>query len=187
MAQHYRPLGWRRNGAPIWPVAGGSGEPEPEAQTEPEPEPQPDQPKPTETVDFWKAKAREQEKRAKDNATAAKRLAELEEAQKTEQQKSEERASAAERERDEARREALRLRVAVAKKLPPELADRLRGDSEDELVADADALVALIKAGKKAPPDDDAGTRTPEKGARKDAGVAEAAKRFGKTKAAAGT
>ena len=52
--------------------------------------------KPTETVDFWKAKAREQEKRAKDNAAAAKRLAELEEAQKTDDQKREDRVKAAE-------------------------------------------------------------------------------------------
>lgn len=52
--------------------------------------------KPTETVEFWKSKAREQEKRAKENATAAKRLAELEEAQKSEIQKAIERAEAAE-------------------------------------------------------------------------------------------
>lgn len=63
-----------------------------------EPQEQPEDPKPTETVDFWKSKAREQEKRAKDNAAAAKRLAELEEAQKTEDQKREDRVKAAEAE-----------------------------------------------------------------------------------------
>ncbi len=47
----------------------------------------PPEPKPTDTVDFWKQKAREQEKRAKDNAVAAKRLTELEESQKTEAEK----------------------------------------------------------------------------------------------------
>ena len=36
------------------------------------------EPKPTETVDFWKAKAREQEKRAKANADAATKLKEIE-------------------------------------------------------------------------------------------------------------
>ncbi len=46
-----------------------------------------EQPKPTETVDFWKQKAREQEKRAKDNASAAQRLAEIEDAQKSESEK----------------------------------------------------------------------------------------------------
>lgn len=56
------------------------------------------QPKPTETVDFWKQKAREQEKRAKDNATAAQRLAEIEDAQKSESEKVAERIAKAEAE-----------------------------------------------------------------------------------------
>lgn len=54
--------------------------------------------KPTETVDFWKQKAREQEKRAKDNAAAAKRLAEYEESQKTETEKAADRIAKAEAE-----------------------------------------------------------------------------------------
>lgn len=54
--------------------------------------------KPTETVEFWKQKAREQEKRAKDNATAAKRLAELEEANKSEAEKAADRIAKAEAE-----------------------------------------------------------------------------------------
>jgi hypothetical protein len=45
------------------------------------------EPKPTETVEFWKQKAREHEKRTKDNFAAVKRLAELEEAQKSEAEK----------------------------------------------------------------------------------------------------
>jgi hypothetical protein len=57
-----------------------------------------EQPKPTETVDFWKQKAREQEKRAKDNAEAAKRLSEIEDAQKTESQKTAERLAKADAE-----------------------------------------------------------------------------------------
>ena len=43
--------------------------------------------KPTETVEFWKQKAREQEKRAKENSKAAERLAEIENANKTEAEK----------------------------------------------------------------------------------------------------
>lgn len=54
--------------------------------------------KPTETVDFWKQKAREQEKRAKENAAAAKRLRELEDAQKTESEKAADRVAKAEAE-----------------------------------------------------------------------------------------
>ncbi len=56
------------------------------------------QTKPTETVDFWKQKAREQEKRAKDNATAAKRLADIEDAQKSESEKVAERLAKADAE-----------------------------------------------------------------------------------------
>jgi hypothetical protein len=67
--------------------------------------------KPTETVDFWKQKAREQEKRAKDNATAAKRLAEIEEAQKSESEKVAERIAKAE---------------AEVESLPAKVADALR-------------------------------------------------------------
>lgn len=54
--------------------------------------------KPTETVEFWKSKARDQEKRAKENAAAAKRLAELEDAQKSESEKFAERIAKAESE-----------------------------------------------------------------------------------------
>lgn len=54
--------------------------------------------KPTETVDFWKQKAREQEKRAKVNADAAKRLADIEDAQKTESEKVADRIAKAEAE-----------------------------------------------------------------------------------------
>lgn len=54
--------------------------------------------KPTETVEFWKQKAREQEKRAKDNATAAKRLGEIEDAQKSESEKTADRIAKADAE-----------------------------------------------------------------------------------------
>ncbi len=62
------------------------------------PEISPEQPKSTDTVDFWKQKAREQEKRAKDNADAAKRLSVLEESQKTEAEKAADRITKAEAE-----------------------------------------------------------------------------------------
>lgn len=56
------------------------------------------QPKPTETVDFWKQKAREQEARAKSNAAAAKKLADLEDASKTDAERAAERIAKAEAE-----------------------------------------------------------------------------------------
>lgn len=90
----------------------------------------------------WKAEARKWEQRAKENTEAAKRLQDLENAQKSEQQKLTERAEAAERERDQIRTEAMRLRIAADKGLTPKQASRLRGNSEEELLADADELLA---------------------------------------------
>lgn len=92
----------------------------------------------------WKAKSREWEKRAKANAGAATRLAQLEDQQKTEQQRLTERAEKAEREAQSHSVSLTRYRVAVAKGVPAELVDRLRGDTEDEIAADADALLALV-------------------------------------------
>lgn len=55
-------------------------------------------------------------------------------------------------ERDEARKEAdkakasyLRLKVGAAKGLPTSLAERLQGETEDEMADDADALLADMK------------------------------------------
>jgi hypothetical protein len=72
-------------------------------------------PKPSETVDFWKAKAREQEKRAKANADAALR---------------------AEREI-----EGFKAQVAKATGVPAEV---LRGRDLDEIKAHADSLKPLL-------------------------------------------
>lgn len=92
----------------------------------------------------WKALARKHEKSAKDNADAARRLAEIEESGKTEQERlaearraSDERASAAER-------DAARLRVALKKGLTEAQVRRLVGDTEEELEADADELLATF-------------------------------------------
>ena len=114
-------------------------------------------PKPSETVDYWKKRARENEAKAKANAAAAQRLAEFEESQKSEAQKLQEARDAAERRASEAERANLRYRVAVTKQLPPELVDRLRGDTEEEMSADADSLLALVKP---AAPSYDGGGRT---------------------------
>lgn len=112
------------------------------------------EPKPTETVEFWKAQARENEKRAKANADAAKRLNEIEDANKTELQKVAERAEAAERRAAEFESKALRTEVAAAKGVP--LAG-LTGSTKEELEASADALLAWRDASasttKPAPPD----------------------------------
>ncbi len=66
----------------------------------------------------------------------------------------EDRLAAIERERDESRAEALRVRVASKKQLPDDLADRLRGSTEEELLADAERLLAFVKpkSGPGVPP-----------------------------------
>jgi|GEM_PF-2114477 len=49
------------------------------------------------------------------------------------------------------RLEKERLRVATAKGLPVELADRLQGETAEELEADADKLLALLKVKPQTP------------------------------------
>ena len=56
--------------------------------------------------------------------------------------------------------ENLRLRVAIDKKLPADLIDRLRGDTKEELEADAESLLQLVNNNKPEPtPEFDGGAR----------------------------
>lgn len=109
-----------------------------------------------EEIEYDPARARAAlEKRNRENQSLRQRLKELEplatkareadEAAKTAEQKAAEARQTAERERDEARAEVLRMRVAAAKGLPPELAARLKGATEEELAKDADELLKLVK------------------------------------------
>lgn len=105
----------------------------------------------------WKAKAREWERRAKENKAAADKLAELEESQKTEQQKLAERLADAERKAAEAELKAARAEVAREKGVPAEL---LVGSTAEELADYADKLLTFRgEAPKKpaAPPSDGQG------------------------------
>lgn len=97
----------------------------------------------------WKALARKHEAKAKENADAAEKLAQSEEAEKTEVQKATDRAAAAEKSASQAEAKALRLEVAL-EKAPGgmelakvrKLADRLTGDSREDLESDAEELFA---------------------------------------------
>lgn len=97
----------------------------------------------------WKALARKHEAQAKANADAAKRLAEMEDANKSELQKLQERAEAAEKRSADTEARLLRAEIAAEKGLPAALAARLTGDTKEELEADAEQLLALV--GKPAP------------------------------------
>jgi hypothetical protein len=114
-------------------------------ETETEDSSQQEAQKPTETVEFWKSKAREQEKRAKENAKAAERLSELEESQKTELQKAIDRAEAAERALDEqhAANQVQGWKADAAEKFGVP-ADVLRGTNADEIFEHAAKLKALL-------------------------------------------
>lgn len=81
----------------------------------------------------------------------AKRLDDIEEANKTEQQKLTDRLNEAERRALTAEREALRVRIANQKGLTGKWADRLRGETEEELEADADGILADLADTSQAP------------------------------------
>jgi hypothetical protein len=106
--------------------------------------------KPTETVEFWKEKAREQEKRAKKNATAAKRLAEIEESQKSEAEKAADRIRELEEQLAGANRSALRFKVASKYGIGDEDADLfLTGSDEETLTRQAERLSSRSDERKK--------------------------------------
>jgi hypothetical protein len=77
------------------------------------------------------------------------RVREFEEAQKSEEQKLTERLSELETTARTSTSEAARLRVALRKGLPETLVDRLRGDTPEEIEADADQLLELVAADQR--------------------------------------
>jgi len=105
----------------------------------------------------WKAMSRKHEQQAKANADAARRLKEAEDADKSEVQKLSEQAAEADKVAAHARSEALRLRVALRLGLTEAQAKRLVGETEEELEADAEELLASFGQKKDA---GDAGTPT---------------------------
>ena len=109
----------------------------------------------TEEGTDWKSQARKWEQRAKENLAAAKanddaakRLAEIEEANKSEAEKTAERLAAAEKRAAELEAKALKAEVAAAKGVPAAL---LTGSTQEELEAAADALIEFRGEQKAAP------------------------------------
>lgn len=80
--------------------------------------------KPSDTKEFWQKKAREQEKRAKDNKAAADELEELKQSQKSEVQQASDRAAQAEA-------EVAKVPEKVARELRAHLAEQ-HGISDDD-------------------------------------------------------
>ncbi|MFB8071138.1 hypothetical protein [Streptomyces californicus] len=108
-------------------------------------------------VAYWRHHARKHEKRADgapdsaelerlrqaDEELKRRQASELTDAERLQAEKdaAETARQAAERERDEARAEALRITVAASKGLTPKQAARLQGSTKEELEADADELL----------------------------------------------
>jgi len=104
----------------------------------------------------WKAKAREWEKRAKDNMTRIKeaepKLAEYDrliQASKSELELAREQATGYQERATKAERDAMVATIALDKGLPAALARRLQGSTPEELQADADELLAQFPASQE--------------------------------------
>lgn len=97
----------------------------------------------------WKAEARKWEQRAKENTEAAKKLADIEEANKTEIQKAQDRAAAAEQRATQAEQTALKVRIAAEMNVPVEV---LHGSDEATVRAAAQKVLDWAGSNKKPAP-----------------------------------
>lgn len=104
----------------------------------------------------WKAEARKWEARAKENTSAAAKLAEIEEANKTAEQKTAERLAAAEAKAAELELKAARAEVAAEKGVPMGL---ISGSNRAEMEAAADALIAFKGTTSSPRPDPSQGAK----------------------------
>ena len=135
-------------------VGVGTGDPaptDPPADPPVDPPADPPKPKPTETVEHWKAMAREQEKRAKANAEAARKYAELEEQKKSDEQKAAERVAAAEKRAQELELKATRGEISGSTGVPVEILAGPEDATAEAIQAYADKLVEW--RGKTAAPE----------------------------------
>lgn len=108
----------------------------------------------------WRALARKHEASSKDNASAAKRLAEIEESQKTESQKLTDKLAAAEQELAGHRVRAIRAQAARDAGLDADMAEFLTASEPETALAQAKALAKKLAPGK---PDLRQGARTTAK------------------------
>lgn len=97
-------------------------------------------------VEKWKALSRKHEEQAKANVEAAQRLAQLEDANKSELERQAEALTRTQQERDAALTEAARLRAAVKHGLSDDDLDLLGTGTPDEIEARASKLAARLAA-----------------------------------------
>lgn len=120
---------------------GGSGTSDDRGQT---PEPL--------TAEYVKELRQEARATRKQLEAAEARLRDFEDREKTEQQKLAERAERAEQAAADATGRLLRFEVAADKKLTSDWVERLRGETREELEADADRLLAQLAEQYQPPP-----------------------------------
>lgn len=113
------------------------------------PKPEPPAPPPTDKKDDadntdWKAEAEKWKALSRKNEASAKKLQAIEDAQKTDLEKAQSRIAELEKESAGNAFKALQTSVGLSKKIPPALIDRLRGDTKEELEADADAMLQTL-------------------------------------------
>lgn len=101
---------------------------------------------PAQDATDWKAEARKWESRAKENSTAASRLAEIEESKKSETQKLQEQLTAFQERATTAERDRERLAVIAKHGIPEEYHDLVHGADAESLAASAAKVQALITA-----------------------------------------
>lgn len=128
--------------------------PEPPAATEAPADPGKQQTFDADYVDKLRKENAKYRTQAKDNAAAAARLAEIEEANKTEAQKQAEQLQRLQQENAQLKADQVKAQVAEAKGVPARL---LVGDTQEQLEASADELLAF--RGQTPPPDFGAGNR----------------------------
>jgi hypothetical protein len=99
-----------------------------------------------ETVDYWKSRARQHEKQAKENKEAALAWTEYQESQKSVEEKRAEELAAIQSELDKERTERIRLEIATERGISGDALKLLDGSTREEIEAKADALLELIAA-----------------------------------------
>lgn len=139
----------------------------PEQQTTPPADDKPaEPPKPTEPSGDQKPQDRELSdlraalKKANKEAEQSRlKLKEVEDRDLSEMEKAQRRAEKAEKDLSDLQTSTLKQRVALEKGLPANLVGRLQGSTEEELAADADELLGLVKTNGTPKPDPSQGAR----------------------------
>lgn len=136
----------------VWPISGAEGDDPPKPATGDDKKTDDDPPADKDDgrdaaaeAAKWKALARKHEDQAKANAAAAKRLKELEDADKSALEVANEKLAEAERRAAESEARVIRAEVAASKGLTLAMAKRLVGATREEIEADADELLTELK------------------------------------------